>query len=113
MPGRSPFGLAVSRDGVPVLDLVVKLEGLPESGASYVAWAAGPMLVPLRRLGVVRNGETELGPVALEKFIVFVTAERDSAPREMGRIVLRGMSPSSGLQPHGGGARGGERGSGG
>ena len=101
VPGRSPFGLAVSRDGVPVLDLVVRLDGLPESGGHYVAWAAGPMLVPLRRLGMVRNGETELGPVALEKFIVFVTAERDSAPREMGRIVLRGMSPSSALQPHG------------
>ena len=101
VPGQGPFGLAVTRDGVPVADLVLRLEGLPESRGTYVAWAAGPMLVPLRRLGVVRNGETALGPVTLEKFIVFVTAERDTAPVGMGTIVLRGMSPSSALQPHG------------
>ena len=101
VPGQAPFGLAVTRDGVPVVDLVVRLEGLPASRGTYVAWAAGPMLVPLHRLGVVRNGETALGPVALEKFIVFITAERDAAPAGMGTIVLRGMSPSSALQPHG------------
>ena len=101
VPGQAPFGLAVTRDGVPVVDLVMRLEGLPEARGTYVAWAAGPMLVPVERLGVVRNGETALGPVALEKFIVFVTAERDSAPAGMGAIVLRGMSPSSALQPHG------------
>ena len=119
VPGQAPFGLAVTRDGVPVVDLVVRLAGLPESRGTYVAWAAGPMLVPLQRLGVVRNGETALGPVQLEKFIVFVTAERDTAPADMGTIVLRGMSPSSALQPHGviplaakaGGAGGGGHGS--
>ena len=101
VPGQSPFGLAVTRDGEPVVELVASLTGLPDSGGHYVAWVAGPMLVPLRRLGVVRNGETALGPVSLEKFIIFVTAERDTAPAAMGRMVLRGMSPSSVLQPHG------------
>jgi FtsP/CotA-like multicopper oxidase with cupredoxin domain len=101
VPGQSPFGLAVTRDGAPVVELVVGLEGLPEKAGHYVAWAAGPMLVPLQRLGVVRNGENALGAVSLEKFIVFVTAERDTGPAVLGPIVLRGMSPSSALQPHG------------
>ena len=102
VPALSPFGLAVTRDGQPRFDLTFSLTGLPQrAGWHYVAWAAGPMLSPLQRLGTVRTGETTLGPVALEKFILFVTAERDSAPAQMGTIVLRGMSPSSMLLPHG------------
>lgn len=105
----SPFGLAVTRDGEARFDLVVSLDGLPAQMAPerrrFVAWIAGPMLQPLLPLGEVENGVTRLGPVSLEKFIIFVTAESSppgqSLPEELGTIVLRGMSPSSLLQPHG------------
>ena len=101
VPAQSPFGIAVTRDGVPLLDLVVRLEGLPRG--RYLAWASGPLLSPLLPLGEVRNGETPLGPVSLDRFTIFVTRD-DSAASAVsgfpGLIVLRGMSPSSVLQPH-------------
>ncbi|HEX6643614.1 MAG TPA: multicopper oxidase family protein [Gemmatimonadales bacterium] len=97
---RSPFGLAVTRDGVPLLDLVVRLEGLP--AGEYTAWASGPLLEPIVPLGPVRNGETELGPIALERFTIFVTrgTAADTADGMLTAIALRGMSPSSVLKPH-------------
>ncbi|HEU5050397.1 MAG TPA: multicopper oxidase domain-containing protein, partial [Gemmatimonadales bacterium] len=98
VPADSPFGLAVTRDGVPRLDLVISLEGLP--AGRHVAWASGPLLAPLIPLGEVRNGETVLGPIELDRFIIFVTADSLPAPATMGRIALRGMSPSSVLKPH-------------
>ena len=104
VPSRSPFGLAVTRDGVPLLDLVVRLEGMPEG--RFAAWASGPMLAPIIPLGEVGNGETTLGPISLEQFTIFITARDTSAASSSastpfpGRIILRGMSPSSVLKPH-------------
>src|SRR5690606_17377671 len=98
MPALSPFGLAVTAGGHVKLDLVLQLEGLP--AGRHVAWASGPMLEPMVRLGEVKNGETTLGPITLDRFIIFVTAELDSAPSRLGTLVLRGMSPSSVLLPH-------------
>jgi len=97
-PAHSPFGLAATADGQARLDLILQLHGLPEG--RYFAWASGPMLEPLVRLGEVTNGESTLGPVSLDRFIIFVTAESDSAPDRLGTLVLRGMSPSSVLLPH-------------
>jgi suppressor of ftsI len=97
VPARSPFGIAVTRDGVPLLDLVIRLEGLP--AGRHMAWVSGPLLSPLIPLGEVANGETSLGPVSLDRFTIFVT-RGDSAASELGTIVLRGMSPSSVLKPH-------------
>jgi FtsP/CotA-like multicopper oxidase with cupredoxin domain len=57
-------------------------------------------MYPVVRLGAVRNGATRLPEIALDKFVVLVTAERSAAPKEpTGRVVLRGESPSSRLQP--------------
>ena len=101
VPAQSPFGIAVTRDGVPLLDLVVRLEGLPRG--RYLAWASGPLLSPLLPLGEVRNGETPLGPVSLDRFTIFITRDDSTASAASalpGPIVLRGMSPSSVLKPH-------------
>ena len=110
VPARSPFGIAVTRDGVPLLDLVVRLEGLP--AGRFVAWAAGPTLEPMIPLGEVRNGETTLGPISLEQFTIFIalrdphasdtsdTSDASDASAFSARIILRGTSPSSVLRPH-------------
>ena len=107
VPARSPFGVAVTRDGVPLLDLVVRLDGLP--GGKHFAWASGPSLSPLIPLGEVANGETALGAISLERFTIFITrvdsalvpsTSSPSSGAPPGTIVLRGMSPSSVLLPH-------------
>lgn len=95
----SPFGASVDREGRHRWDLVLRIQGLPPpavgEAVEYVAWSAPPTLDPMIRLGAVANGETRLGPVALDKFLVLVTAEGTGA----GSIVLRGTSPSMALQP--------------
>jgi len=103
---RSPFGAAVTPDGVLVYDLTVTLAGLPAPAALgpdavYVAWVTTPELEPMVKLGVVTNGRTALGPVALNKFLVLVSAEAsaDVATRR-GKLVLRGSSPSMLMLPH-------------
>jgi FtsP/CotA-like multicopper oxidase with cupredoxin domain len=68
--------------------------------AAYVAWIAPPTMDAVTRLGVVRNGRTTMPRVALDKFVILITAEESAAATEMrGRMVLRGMSPSTRLQP--------------
>ena len=102
----TPFGAAVTRDGIQRFKIEFEAANLPEPSelgpyTSYVAWAVPPNLHPYARLGVVGNGRHHVGEVALTKFLVFVTAESTSDGREPeGRIVLRGQSPSSILQPH-------------
>ena len=54
----------------------------------------------VQRLGVVGNGRNVLPAIALDKFSILITAEAATATKEMsGRLVLRGMSPSTRLQP--------------
>jgi FtsP/CotA-like multicopper oxidase with cupredoxin domain len=102
----TPFGAAVTRDGVQRFKIELEAANLPDPSelgpyTVYVAWAVPPNLHPYTRLGVVGNGRHREGEVALNKFLVFVTAESTSDGREPeGRIVLRGQSPSSVLQPH-------------
>ena len=67
---------------------------------TYVAWAVPPMMHPFTRLAAVRNGATPLPTITLDKFIVLVTAEASADVSEpTGRLVLRGASPSTRLQP--------------
>src|SRR5206468_2403143 len=67
---------------------------------SYVAWAATPLMEHVVRLGIVGNGRTELAPITMDKFVVLVTAESSpSATEPKGKLVLRGASPSTRLQP--------------
>lgn len=106
-PAPSPFSLAVTRDGSFSFRLSVNLSGLPQPAAlgtyrTYMAWATTPELDPMIPLGAVKNGKTEVGPIALERFIIMVSAERSASVRQRaGPLVLRGSSPSLMMLPHG------------
>lgn len=98
-------GAVVTSDGWPRYRVAVDLEGLPDPAVlgdftHYVAWVATPSLGELERLGVVGNGLHQAGEIARGKFLLLVTAERDSAPSRLGRLVLRGLSPSTRLDGH-------------
>ncbi|HEY2378760.1 MAG TPA: multicopper oxidase family protein [Gemmatimonadaceae bacterium] len=103
LPG--PFTIAVTADGRIRYAATIRIAGLPEPSSlgrytTYVAWLATPVMYPVVRLGAVKNGDTKLPEIALDKFVVLVTAERSAMVKEPGgRIVLRGESPSSRLQP--------------
>src|SRR5215203_6976225 len=105
--GRAPglFTVDVTADGHLRYTPVLKLTGLPRPSSlgpytTYVAWVATPAMDLVRRLGPVRNGRTVLPTVAFDKFTILITAEASAAPAEMrGRLVLRGQSPSTRLQP--------------
>jgi FtsP/CotA-like multicopper oxidase with cupredoxin domain len=87
--------------------VVLTLSGLPDPATlgpyrSFVAWATTPDLDPVIRLGVVANGHIVTGPIALERFIIMVSAERSAGTRtKNGPLVLRGSSPSQLMAPHG------------
>lgn len=106
VPAPSPFGASVAADGSPAWLLEFELAALPPAaslgGRHYVAWVTTPLLERVTRLGTVGNGVTRLGPVTDPKFTVFVSVEHDSAPAAFGRLVLRGLSPSQLVRPHGG-----------
>ena len=100
----SPFGIAVTADGRAQYDIQVTAAALPEPSSlgrytAYVAWAATPDLATWVRLGTIRNGTSTVGHVDLNKFLLVITAEADSAPaRHTGPTVLHGTSPSGWLQ---------------
>ena len=102
---RSPFGVAVTRDGQHRHQLGLTISGLPAPEtlgdySTYVAWLATPTMDPLVNLGEVGNGERTLGPIALNQFLLLVSAERSAdVERRGGRLVLRGRSPSMSIQP--------------
>jgi len=80
----SPFGVAVTVDGRAEYDIQVTAAELPEPSSlggytAYVAWAATPDLSTWVRLGTIRNGTSTVGHVDLNKFLLVVTAEADSA----------------------------------
>jgi hypothetical protein len=101
---ESPFGIAVTADGHAQYDVKVTAANLPEPSAlgaytAYVAWAATPDLQHWDRLGTIRNGTSTVGHVNLDKFLLVITAESDSAPKtHVGPTVLHGTSPSGWLQ---------------
>ena len=105
VPAPTPFGVAVDLDGHHRYRLAITAS-LPDpaslgSYATFVAWATTPLFTTTIKLGEVRNGRSELGEVALDKFLILVTAERSATVKERkGRLVLRGMSPSSQQSDH-------------
>lgn len=100
----SPFGVAVTADGRAQYDIQVMAAELPAPSSlgaftAYVAWAATPDLSTWVRLGTIGNGTSTVGHVDLNKFLLVITAEADSAPaRHAGPTVLHGTSPSGWLQ---------------
>ena len=100
----SPFGVAVTDDGRHVYDVRIIASGLPDPATlgrfhAYIAWEVLPDLSEWRRLGVVRNGTTTVGPADWNKFLVVITAEPDGNARShTGPTVLHGTSPSGWLQ---------------
>lgn len=102
----SPFTVAVDRDGHHRHRPVVDLAGLPAPAAiapgatRYVAWVTTPVYAPFVRLGAVENGRTILPEIAFDQFVVVISAEvSDTVTERRGRLVLRGQSPSTRLQP--------------
>jgi hypothetical protein len=100
----SPFGVTVTADGRSSYDVQLSLTGLPDPGTlgsykAYVAWAATTDLSKWHRLGAVTNGSSTVGQVELNKFMLVITAERDSSATEhKGPTALHGISPSGWLQ---------------
>ena len=101
---ESPFGIAVTADGHASYDVRFTISGLPEPSTlgaytTWVAWGVTPDLKQWRRLGVVGNGDTTVGRVELNKFMLVVAAESDSlVTKHAGPIALSGTSPSAWLQ---------------
>ena len=100
-----PFTVDVTADGHLRYTPAITLTGLASpaslgSYVAYVAWVASPTMDFVQRLGAVRNGRNVLPAIALDKFFILITAEASATTTEMlGRLVLRGMSPSTRLQP--------------
>lgn len=99
-----PFTVAVGPDGTHRWHLTFTLRDLPPlpagPRAGYVAWAADPSFTIVRRLGVVREGATRVGPVELDRFLVLVSAEPDTAATErQGPLILRGESAGNRMRP--------------
>jgi suppressor of ftsI len=105
-PVPSPFGVAVTVDGRTRHHLVATIEGLPNPRALgaydvYVAWATTLSLDSTVKLGVVRNGQIDLGELGYAQFRILISAERSArVTRRQGRLVLRGTSPSARLLAH-------------
>ena len=102
VPG--PFTVAVSPGGVQRWNLLITTTGLARGTrpgkSGFVVWAAPPSLTPLVRLGVLGTGPMQAGPVAFDRFLLLISAESDTATKEMrGKVVLRGESPSNRLRP--------------
>ena len=100
----SPFGIAVTADGRARYDVQVTAAGMPRADSSgaavaHVAWAASTDLAKWERLGTVTNGTTTVGHVDMKKFLLVITAERDSTTlTHAGPTELHGTSPSGWLQ---------------
>lgn len=100
----SPFGVAVTPDGVARWDVRFTITGLPPAASlgafqGYVAWGTSSNLTQWDRLGVVDNGTTTRGRITRNKFLVVVTAEADTlATTRSGPTIFHGISPSSWLQ---------------
>ena len=103
----SPFGIAVTATGVQRFRLELDVEHLPPPGVMgrdsvFVAWLTTPTFDTLLRLGRVRNGRQRLGEVAINKFLILISAEvSDTVTERRGRLVLRGGSPGTIMVPHG------------
>jgi len=94
-----PFTVGVTGDGRSRYTLIGTVAGLPR-GPRYVAWAMSPQMDTVIKLGEVRDGGFVGHALALNKFVVLITAERSASARVPSRrLILRGQSPSTRLFP--------------
>ena len=106
LPVMSPYGVDVDLQGHHRYHLEFAINGLPDprelgNYTSYVAWATTPQFDPVVKLGVVTNGVALVGEVAFNMFTILISAESSPNVEERsGRLVLRGMSPSSKMEGH-------------
>ncbi len=109
LPAESPFTVSVTPEGIHRYRVVVRVDSLPDprtlgSYSTYMVWAAPPTLAPMQRLGELPGpaGAVPVGEVALNRFLLFVTAEpHGRVTQPTGPLVLRGLSPSMRLgMPH-------------
>jgi len=100
----SPFGVAVAKDGRARYDIEITATGLPDPKTlgpytAFVVWATTADLAQWVRLGTVTNGNTTVGPVDFNKFLIVITAEASpTSNTHDGPTVLHGTSPSGWLQ---------------
>jgi suppressor of ftsI len=104
-PVPSPFGTAVTRDGLPRYRVAITVANLPlTKGATpptYVAWITTLDLDSTVKLGVVHAGRTMLGETTRDRFRILVSAERSAnAATRTGPLVFRGTSPGTRLVAH-------------
>jgi len=106
-PPASPFGLSVTPEGYQRWRTTFFLSGLPRPDSlgqysTYIAWAAGPDLARVVKLGTVREGRVETGEFAFNSFYLLVSAEQsDTVSERRGQLVLRGLSASTRMRdPH-------------
>jgi hypothetical protein len=91
----SPFGVAVTGEGHHLYQATIRTSRLPRDTGALVVWAASPELDQVVRLGAIGEDGTLSGTIALNKFLVFITAEASAdVERWAGPILLRGISPS-------------------
>lgn len=92
----TPFGVAVDAEGRQVYDVTVQIDQLRRRDQRhYVVWAATPELDQVAKLGILGDDNHLTGPVAWNKFLVFVTEEASmDGEAWAGPILLTGLSPS-------------------
>jgi len=93
----SPFGVAVSTEGVYVVDISLRLDRIKRPGKGHlIAWATKDDLSQTVRLGELDESFRSEGQVGWNKFLVLVTLEPTADPGESwtGPVVMRGMSRS-------------------
>lgn len=102
-PPDQAFGMTLAPDGHVIYDVHVSAKALPAPstlGADrYVVWATNPQLDTVVRVGTLDAALRTHGEVALNKFILLVTAEHGPQQAHWkGPLVLRGFSASTFIQ---------------
>ena len=107
IPAPSPFTTPVTAAGEHRYTVILDIDSLPDPATlgeytHYVVWATPPTLRPMQRLGALPAGnsfvDARVGEVAFNRFLLLISAERDSTPSQpSGRYVMRGLSPSTRL----------------
>lgn len=94
---KSPYGVAVTPEGIYVVDVQVTLDRIkqPKRGV-LTAWATKDDLSEVKRLGTLDASFRASGQVGWNKFLLVVTLEPSAEPTDIwsGPVVMRGMSRS-------------------